>query len=296
MITILHNTNRSARARSVVIATLLSSTSSGAWAGCSTTGTTWDCNLPTQTTEVGTYTTNNITLTVQNGGATPVIAIPQGTNTSAIRLGTGTTINVNGIVQNNATAGGSETWGPNTVTINSGTINVETTGQILSLGTVPSGEAIALGSGPNIINNRGLISANGALALWAEVNGGLLTFNNYGTIAHGARTPNQTASVIGGGDVQIDFHNYSGGQVFGSFELASSSSASNFTLDSNSFITGNLNLGSGNDTLTLQPGAEIRGATNGGGGTNALNLTGDSGPPGTLPGAFNGFGLLRVKT
>lgn len=223
-------------------------------------------------TAIGQRSTNNGTVNIFDGStispSNPTV------NANAISLGNNATINIYGIVQNqpNSNTGGGWSTGNNTVETGYGAnIFVGSNGKILSLGSATNDEAINIhpGGAPagssTTITNYGLIQATNNNAIFIEQSGDRVIVNNYGTIARGP-IGNPTGGDVFGGSTStgIDFTNFSSGKVYG-----------------------NVNFGSGNDTLTLFTGSLITGSANGSGGTDTLYLKGDGSD--TLGGNISGF-------
>ncbi|WP_343615535.1 autotransporter domain-containing protein [Novosphingobium sp.] len=176
-------------------------------------------------------------------------------NSSAILVtGTGTTVQVYGILRNSSTFGGSAInmistdFFANTVR-GTGTISIAATGQVLTNGA--SSPAIILTSG-STLNIAGLVRA--------------YTSSNaidYRGTAGGVATVN----VQAGGTVQSS----------GMPAIIGSTGAMNLTI-AGTIKTGGaataVQLGGGDDAVTLVTGASVDGAIDGGGGTNTLSLTG----------------------
>jgi len=234
---------------------------SDAFADCVQGGTitTCDTNAPNPypfTLGAGnTASADGQTVNINSGSA-----ISSG-NASAISLRDGATITVNGIVQNNSTnsSGGYNTGGNTIEFRNSGTLRINSGGQVLSLGTQGSAEAINPQGANNTILNYGTIHASNAAAIWLQSSGSL-TVDNYGIISTGGtvsatgvpNSPSLTRNVIGGNTgAGIDFFNRESAIVYGS-----------------------LTFGSGNDNLYLYTGSQITGTFNGGGGTNSIYFRG----------------------
>ncbi len=192
-------------------------------------------------------------------------------NASAISLGNGASIVVDGTVQNSATfSSGNYGTGANTIEMDSnGTVTIGAGGMVLSNGTQVSAEAINVQGTNNTIINNGRINAVNAAAIWSE-NPGTLTIVNNGIISTGPlANPDLTAVVIGGNiGAGIDFTNR--GTVYGS-----------------------LAFGTGTDVLRLYTGSQITGNIDGGGGTDSIFLLG----PGTdtFTGSMAGFEFLTKQ-
>jgi hypothetical protein len=223
----------------------------------------------------GANTTSNLagTVTVTNGGigvslgqggtlnvgSTAVIDASSSSgstnSSSAIQVtGTGTVIQIDGTVRNSSSFGGStitmisRDFFANTVT-GTGTVNISATGQVLSTGA--SSPAIILASG-STVNIAGLVRAYTASN----------AIDDRGT-AGGTTTVN----ILAGGTVQSS----------GLPAIIGSAGAMNLTIAGTirSGAASAVQLGSGNDVVTLVTGSSVDGAIDGGGGTNTLNLTGN---------------------
>ena len=229
-----------------------------------------DCVQVGATTTCDTNTSNPYPSTVGAGNSasadSQTININSGSgissgNASAISLRDGANITVNGIVQNNSTnsSGGYNTGGNTIEFRNNSTLTINSGGQVLSLGTQGSAEAVNPQGANNTILNYGTIHARNAAAIWQQ-SSGKLTVDNYGIISTGGyvsatgvpNSPSLTRNVIGGNTgAGIDFYNRESGIVYGS-----------------------LTFGSGNDNLYIYTGSKITGTFNGGGGTNSIYFRG----------------------
>ena len=234
---------------------------SHAWADCVQVGNSATCDSSSPNPYPSTYGAGNSasadsqTITVNSGSG-----ISSG-NASAISLRDGANITVNGIVQNNSTnsSGGYNTGGNTIEFRNNSTLTINSGGQVMSLGTQGSAEAVNPQGVNNTILNYGTIHARNAAAIWQQ-SAGKLTIDNYGIISTGGtvsatgvpNSPNLTRNVIGGNTgAGIDFYNRESGIVYGS-----------------------LTFGSGNDNLYLYTGSKITGTFDGGGGTNSIYFRG----------------------
>ncbi|MFC0228937.1 autotransporter outer membrane beta-barrel domain-containing protein [Serratia aquatilis] len=259
---------------SAVLTTNLLMTAGSAFAACTpvaSIGGTTTCTAGTdQTVTVGTGPgMDNVTVNV---GPSAQINVPRN---NAISLGNNANIFIDNdaVVQVTSVAGDSGFWnaGPNTIEFGSNsTLNVAVGASVLSYGDASQAEAVnPIGSG-NIIINRGLIYGQSSAAIWFqnEVTGTANTIDNYGILQTGANGGN--ANVIGSSNVNdVVFINRTGASVIG-----------------------NLSLGGGNDSLTLEAGSVITGSFDGGTGTDSLTLSGIANSNDFLSGSINNFQTL----
>ncbi|WP_413742509.1 autotransporter outer membrane beta-barrel domain-containing protein [Sodalis sp. RH15] len=209
-----------------------------------------------QTTTVGTGPgTTNVTITVQPGATITTGAV------TAISVNSDSTIilqNGANVINNSSALTGSGNWstGENTIEFNNDTtLEIAPGAQVLSQGPTGSNEAInVIGAGNSIINH-GLIQGNASSAIWFQPATGINTIDNYGTIS--ILTPGGTA--IGSSGTMVSIINRDGGSIIG-----------------------NVSMGSGDDSVTLESGSLLEGNISGGGGTNTLTLTGAASSTDTL--------------
>ncbi|XBS70788.1 autotransporter outer membrane beta-barrel domain-containing protein [Acerihabitans sp. KWT182] len=215
------------------------------------------CDAATeQTTTVGDGPgTDNVAITVQPGAT-----ITTGTD-SAISVDTDATIhllNDANVINDSDAPGGTGRWdaGQNTIEFNNdSTLLILPGARVLSQGPGNSNEAInVIGAGNSIIN-YGLIQGTVSSAIWFQPAVGNNSIDNYGTIS--ILTAGGTA--IGSSGTTLSIINHDGGAIIG-----------------------NVNMGSGNDSLTLESGSVLNGNINGGGGINQLILSGSTGSTDTL--------------
>lgn len=240
-----------------------------AFADCVTFGGVISCD----TTAPNPYTTtvgagnsaagDNITVNV---GAGAQIAVGD-MNGISLRNGAVITISGGGLVSATAvsTLGNYNTGGNAIEVNNNGTVTIEQGGQLLALGSQNSAEAVNFQGTGNVLTNNGLIDANNAVAIWSQNTSGLNTVinNETGIIEAGNGT---TSTVIGGsGAGALDFTN-------------------------KGIIRGSINLANGNDILRLYTGSSVTGNFTGGGGTDAIFLSGDG--QSSMAGNFTGFESL----
>jgi fibronectin-binding autotransporter adhesin len=208
-------------------------------------------------------TADNITVNV---GAGAQVAVGD-QNAISLRDNAAITIAAGGLVSATATTtNGNYNTGGNAVEFrNNGTLTIEQGGQLLALGTQGSAEAVNFMGIGNMLTNSGLIDANNSVAIWSQNTSGLNTVINTetGIIEAGNGT---TSTVIGGsGAGALDFTN-------------------------RGTIRGSINLANGNDILRLYTGSTVTGNLSGGGGTDAIFLSGDG--QSSMAGNFNGFESL----
>ncbi|NOW48330.1 autotransporter-associated beta strand protein [Novosphingobium sp. SG751A] len=179
---------------------------------------------------------------------------------AAIQItGTGATVNIDGTAYSSTSSANSITSNAaislisrdlfaNTVR-GTATINVNATGRVVSIGTATPAVILTSGSSLNI---AGLVSASASNAI------------DYRGTAGGTASVN----VLAGGTVQSS----------GSTAIIGSTGAMDLTVagtvDAGGAATA-IQLGSANDTVTLLTGSSVKGAIDGGGGTNTLTLTGN---------------------
>jgi autotransporter-associated beta strand protein len=238
-----------------------------ALADCITLGGVVTCDTAAPnpyTTTVGagnSAAADNITVNVATGAQ---IAVG---DFNAISLRDNAAISIAGVVSATATTtNGNYNTGGNAIEVrNNGTLTIEQGGQLLALGTQGSAEAVNFMGTGNVLTNNGLIDANNSVAIWSQNTSGLNTVinNETGIIEAGNGT---TSTVIGGsGAGALDFTN-------------------------KGIIRGSINLANGNDILRLYTGSTVTGNFAGGGGTDAIFLSGDG--QSSMAGNFNGFESL----
>jgi outer membrane autotransporter protein len=152
--------------------------------------------------------------------------------------------------------------GANTIEFrNNGTLTVAQGGQVLATGTAVSAEAVNPQGSGNLIVNNGTIKADHAVAIWFQNASGLNTVTNNETGV--IQAPGNVIGASGNG--AVDFSN-------------------------KGRIAGNLVFSGGDDTLRLYTGSVITGKFDGGGGNNALFLSGTGSA--SLPGNITNFSSL----
>ncbi|MFC0225179.1 autotransporter outer membrane beta-barrel domain-containing protein [Serratia aquatilis] len=263
--------SRVAKWSATAIAVNLLLNSAGAWAACAPTpvgGGTTTCTGTDQITTVGSGPgLNNVTINVD-----PAAQISTGENT-AISVDSNSTIDLgsNALVQNDSSntnsAAGLFSAGQNTIEFNSNTqLTLQAGAIVSSLGTGTQNAAVAAFGASNAIINFGTIQGTASSAIWFlnRSIGIANTLDNYGIIrAQG------TAAAIGvqaGTTGAVQFINHTGGTV-----------------------NGNVLLGDGNDTVTLDTGSILNGNVDGAGGTNTFNLSSINGTSDTMAGNISNF-------
>lgn len=238
---------------------------STAHAACATTGqsTICDSNAPNPTTSTigngNVASEDNRTVTVQNGSSVAVgdenaISLRDNAN---VTVQSGGTVSATGVSSSGLYGTGADTI----EFANNGQLTVQQNGQVLSLGTETSAEAVNLEGSGNTIVNDGLIRADHAAAIWFQNLSGTNTIINDATGV--IQAPGDVIGASGNG--AVDFTNR--GQVIG-----------------------NLVFAGGDDTLRLYTGSTITGNMDGGGGTNTVYLNGTG--TASLPGNFTNFQTL----
>ncbi|MEN2747180.1 autotransporter-associated beta strand repeat-containing protein [Sphingomonas sp. T9W2] len=235
-------------------------------------------------------------------------------NGTAISLGDNTHITINAKATVHSHSGGPALNGHPTGTgpqgIGANTIEVGNNSLIDIYGIVQS-DALGLGrtgQGDEVINPTGNgntinIYQGGKIAtlndsgptIWfqnlAGANTLANTITNNGTIQAG--TSGNGAVIGSGGNVAVNFTNGETGVVNGNLSLGSG--ANSITLNGGSQFNGSMSMGSGDDLLQFYKGATFTGTINGGGGTNELRLLGnasDPGPSSIIPGSLFNFSRI----
>ncbi|TCL04190.1 autotransporter family porin [Sodalis ligni] len=198
---------------------------------------------------------NNVTITVTPGATITTDEF------SAISVDSGSTIILQegaNVINNTSAGTGTGNWGTgqNTIEFNNNTIlEIAPGAQVQSQGPASSNEAInVIGAGNSIIN-RGLIQGNVSSAIWFQPAAGNNSIDNYGTIS----ILTLGGIAIGSSGTTLSIVNHDGGSIIG-----------------------NVSMGPGDDSLTLESGSVLDGNISGGGGANALTLTGVAGSTDTL--------------
>ncbi|MDC9837861.1 autotransporter outer membrane beta-barrel domain-containing protein [Rhizobium binxianense] len=269
----LYSALASSAARSPILAALVTGgslmTPSAAFADCVTLGGVITCDTAAPnpyTTTVGagnSAAADNITVNVGTGAQVAVGDL----NAISLRNNAVITIAGGGLVSATAvsTTGNFNTGGNAIEVNNNGTVTIEQGGQLLALGSQGSAEAVNFQGTGNVLTNSGLIDASNAVAIWSQNTSGLNTVINNETGIIEARN-GTTSTVIGGsGAGALDFTN-------------------------KGIIRGSINLANGNDILRLYTGSTVTGNFTGGGGTDAIFLSGDG--QSSMAGNFNGFESL----
>ena len=269
----LRNALASSAARLSILAAVVTGASlmapATAFADCVSLGGVITCDAAapnpfTTTVGAGNFAAaDNITVNVGPGAQVAVGDL----NAISLRDNAVITIAGGGLVSATATSTtGNYNTGGNAVEVNNnGTLTIEQGGQLLALGTKGSAEAVNFQGTGNVLTNNGLIDANNSVAIWSQNTSGLNTVinNETGIIEAGNGT---TSTVIGGsGAGALDFTN-------------------------RGTIRGSINLANGNDILRLYTGSTVTGNFTGGGGTDAIFLSGDG--QSSMAGNFNGFESL----
>lgn len=239
----------------VVLSLILPCTGRAALSGDGSAANPWIVSGGTYTDRVGTgRTDNDKTLTVQSGGT-----ISAG-DKNAVSLGDNATITVGGTIENNAYRNnGLFSTGGNTVEVGSfSNITVENGGLIHSTGTQGQSEAINVhGYGNTItINQGGVVKADHNAAIWFQDqatsktqknvvdNSGLIERVGGGAVM-GAQGGNNAGGII--------FYNRTTGRVVGDLLFASGDDELYLEASGSgvSSVTGRIDGGAGNNTLTL---------------------------------------------
>lgn len=259
---------------SAIAGAVLTITAGGAFAACTpptVAGSITTCSGTDQVTPVGSgpgY--DNVTVIV-----TPSTTINTGV-LAAISLGddANITIGSGSLITNSSTNnGGGGFWGTGNNTIefyNNGLLTIDAGATVLSAGIGSANEPINPSGFGNTIINHGLVEGVSTAAIWFQNDdgGAANTIDNYGTIRTDVNGGN--ANVIGSSRVNdVVFINRTGATVIG-----------------------NLSLGDGNDSLTLEAGSVITGNFDGGTGTNSLILSGAAGFSDSLSGSISNFQTL----
>jgi hypothetical protein len=214
------------------------------------------------------------TLNVANGAVIDASGSAFGTNnSSAIQItGTGTTVQIDGTVRNSSTSSGSAITMvsrdsfANTV-LGTGTINVGATGKVISTGASSPAIVLTGGSTLNVAGTVQAYTASNAID-YRGTAGQSATIN----VQAGGLVKSPYVPAIIGGDGVMNLI-IAGTVITGGAPMA-------------------VQLGAGNDVVTLNTGASVDGAIDGGGGTNTLNLTGSG--AGTL-GATANFANVAIN-
>ncbi|MDM0022557.1 autotransporter outer membrane beta-barrel domain-containing protein [Variovorax saccharolyticus] len=218
-------------------------------AACTTSGSVITC-------AVGAPHEDRIGLGPDTPAGTSVIVNPGALvsvgNQTAISIGSGSSIEVRGTVQNAALDGSNSFYGTGANTIELHSNNTLTIGQgakVLSLGSSGTAEAInPIGTGNVIVNNGEIRSGAGGGAFWFEATSGRNTIINGATGVIESTIP--YSNIMGvSGTMALDFVNK--GQVLGALTFAD-----------------------GDDRLTIHNGSFIRDGIDGRGGNNTLALAG----------------------
>ncbi|KDC57170.1 hypothetical protein L510_0466 [Bordetella bronchiseptica MBORD591] len=137
-------------------------------------------------------------------------------------------------------------------------ISIQEGAQLLAKGSAQQSSALGLSGAGNTVTNRGTIRADNAAAIWVTANtaNAANTIDNYGTIetvlnggyanAIGS-TRNNSATGAG-----VTVRNHANGRIVGNVKFEAGDDS--VILDGGSTITGSLNGGSGNNSLTLKAG------------------------------------------
>jgi outer membrane autotransporter protein len=213
-------------------------------------------------------------------GANAQIIVP---NDNSISLGNNASIVINSgaLVRSTGNIGnGQYADGPNTIDVNNNsTILIKAGASVITTNTQGTSEAINPYGAGNTITNYGLIQGGASTAIWFQnanttASSPRNVVDNYGIIQvvrPGATAYDPTAQAIGASQwVGMDFINETGGRV-----------------------NGNLIFGSGNDTMTLNPGSVVTGTLDGGGGNNLITLNASATSSDTIPGNVNNFQTMN---
>ncbi len=220
---------------------------------------------------------NYINVTV---GANAQIVVP---NDNSISLGNNASIVINSgaLVQSTGNSGnGQYSDGPNTIDVNNNSsILIKAGASVITTNTQGTSEAINPYGAGNTIINYGLIQGGASTAIWFQnanttASSPRNVVDNYGIIQvvrPGATGYDPTAQAIGASQwVGLDFINETGARV-----------------------NGNLIFGSGNDTMTLNPGSAVTGNMDGGGGNNLITLNASATSSDSMPGYVTNFQTMN---
>ena len=203
-------------------------------------------------------------------GANAQFIVP---NDNSISLGNNASIVINpgALVQSTGNSGnGQYSDGPNTIDVNNNsTILIKAGASVITTNTQGTSEAINPYGAGNTITNYGLIQGGASTAIWfqtpirphpAREMWSITTGSSRSSVPrHGLRPDSPGHRRQPGG--RPDFINETGARV-----------------------NGNLIFGSGNDTMTLNPGSVVTGTLDGGGGNNLITLNASATSSDTMPG------------
>ncbi|GJD36630.1 autotransporter outer membrane beta-barrel domain-containing protein [Methylobacterium aerolatum] len=244
----------------------------------------------------------------QNGTTLTSVTINNGatvdSQSSAISLGDNVTVTIGAgaTVHSHSQTAGPTGIGANTIEVgNNATIDVS--GALITDGNgIPNS-----GQGDEVINPRGngntiIIRQGGSITslnnstptIWFQNVAGSNSLPNTVTNAGLIQAGDGSGQVVGNsGNVVINFTNAAGGVVNGNLVLGDG--ADSVTLQGGSRFNGSINMGGGDDAVTLSKGSTIAGNIDGGGGANALTLTGNANDPGAsslIQGSVSNFSSL----
>ncbi|WP_033474419.1 autotransporter-associated beta strand repeat-containing protein, partial [Bordetella bronchiseptica] len=227
-----------------------------AWANCTTSGSSTTCTAAGGAhgaTVGGGSTGHNKQVTVQAG------ARIEAGDKAAISVGNNSQVQIQGgaVVQSTVNTAASGQYAKTLEAASNNNISIQEGAQLLAKGSASQSSALGLSGAGNTVTNRGTIRADNAAAIWVTANtAGANTIDNYGTIetvlnggyanAIGS-TRNNNATGAG-----VTVRNHANGRIVGNVKFEAGDDS--VILDGGSTITGSLNGGSGNNSLTLKAG------------------------------------------
>ncbi|MGZ8139259.1 autotransporter BatB [Bordetella bronchiseptica] len=228
-----------------------------AWANCTTSGSSTTCTSAngSHTNKVGSGPSGmNERVTVNQGARIETNA------SAAISVGTSGQVRIEGgaVVQSTVNTAASGQYAKTLEAASTNNISIQEGAQLLAKGSAQQSSALGLSGAGNTVTNRGTIRADNAAAIWVTANtaNAANTIDNYGTIetvlnggyanAIGS-TRNNSATGAG-----VTVRNHANGRIVGNVKFEAGDDS--VILDGGSTITGSLNGGSGNNSLTLKAG------------------------------------------
>lgn len=228
-----------------------------AWANCTTSGSSTTCTNVngSHTNKVGSGPSGmNERVTVNQGARIETNA------SAAISVGTSGQVRIEGgaVVQSTVNTAASGQYAKTLEAASNNNISIQEGAQLLAKGSAQQSSALGLSGAGNTVTNRGTIRADNAAAIWVTANtaNAANTIDNYGTIetvlnggyanAIGS-TRNNSATGAG-----VTVRNHANGRIVGNVKFEAGDDS--VILDGGSTITGSLNGGSGNNSLTLKAG------------------------------------------
>ncbi|AZW24949.1 autotransporter BatB [Bordetella parapertussis] len=228
-----------------------------AWANCTTSGSNTTCTAAggAHRAKVGGGSTgNNQHVTVQAG------ARIEAGDSGAISVGNNSRVQIQdgAVVQSTVNTAASGQYAKTLEAASNNNISIQVGAQLLAKGSASQSSALGLSGAGNTVTNHGTIRADNAAAIWITANtaNAANTIDNYGTIetvlnggyanAIGS-TRNNSATGAG-----VTVRNHANGRIVGNVKFEAGDDS--VILDGGSTITGSLNGGSGNNSLTLKAG------------------------------------------